>query len=107
MRKHIEQHILLQRIAGQTDPAIAYALLTTTQLHKKEKEQLMLMLVDDLGLAYMYAKANQLLGAWPLFDAAIKEADKQYEIESKLTKLERTEFLDLYIYIRKVISGTL
>lgn len=106
MRKHIEQHILLQRIVGQTDPAIAYGLLTTTQLHEKEKEQLMLMLVDDLGLAYMYAKANQLLGKWPLFDAAIKEADRQYEIESKHAKLERTEFLDLYIYMRKVISGT-
>lgn len=106
MRRDIEQYILLERLKGQTDPAIAYALLTTKQLHASERKALEDMLVDDLGLAYTYAKANQLLGKWPEFDAAIKEADKQYEIESKNTKLVRSEFLDLYIYMRKVISGT-
>lgn len=106
MRKHLQEHILMQRLAGVSDPAIAYELLTTTQLHAKEKAELMLLLVDDLGLAYMYAKANQLLGKWPLFDAAIREADKQYQSESKHTKLDRDEFLDLYIYMRKVTAGT-
>lgn len=79
MRKHIEQHILIERIRGQTDPAIAYALLTTTGLHKKEKEELENMLLGDLVLAYTYkVKRKQY---WPAFDAAVQQTatddDKQ------------------------------
>lgn len=96
----------MQRLTGLTDPAIAYDLLTTTkQLHASERKALEDMLVGDLGLAYLYAKANQLLGKWPLFDAAIKEAARTHaRIEH--TNLQSNEILDLYLYIQKVISGT-
>lgn len=98
-KERLEQHILFERLKGLTDPAIAYELLTTTQLNSSERTALESMLLDDLGLSYTYAKANRLLGKWPEFDAALTAADTH-------AKLERNEFLDLYIYMRKVISGT-
>lgn len=75
MRKNIRDHILLERIKGQTDPSIAYELLTTAkQLHKKEKEELEDMLLGDLVLAYTYkVKRKQY---WPGFDAAVQQTAK-------------------------------
>lgn len=105
MRKKIRDLILIKQLSGLSNPACAYELLTTEQLHNSEKEELKEMLIDDLGLAYLYAKTNRLLGKWSLFDAAIQEGFKQYEYESKSTKLDRNEFLDLYLYMHRAQSS--
>lgn len=101
MHKKIRNALLLKQLTGLSNPACAYELLTTEQLHNSEKEELKEMLIDDLGLAYLYAKTNRLLGKWPLFDAAIQDGFELYERESQSTKLDRNEFLDLYLYMHR------
>ncbi|KAB2970322.1 hypothetical protein [Zoogloea sp.] len=74
MRKSIQQHILLERLKGNTDPAIAFALLMQEQLHASERKALEDMLLEDFVLSTKYYSMRKQY--WPEYELAARYANE-------------------------------